>query len=136
MLSGWRPKRGALSSKGKLILGIIGGSVLGFFAGLIGRGGGTFVVPLLFIAGLDPKTAAATSAFVVTLSGISSFASHIATSANPDWRLWSLCVLAVFIGSQLGSRFMASRLKGRRIKLIFGLVLLFISAMLIIKDVL
>ena len=136
MLSGWRPKRGVLSSKGKFILGIIGGSVLGFFAGLIGRGGGSFVVPLLFIAGLDPKTAAATSAFVVTLSGISSFASHIATSANPDWRLWGLCVLAVFIGSQLGSRFMASRLKGRGIKLVFGLVLLLISALLIIKDVL
>ncbi len=131
MLSGWRPKQGRLSARGKLALGIIGGSTLGFFAGLIGRGGGSFVVPLLFIAGLEPKSAAATSAFVVTLSGISSFASHIATSANPDWRLWVLCVLSVFIGSQLGSRFMASRLKGRGIKLVFGIVLLFVSAIII-----
>ena len=136
MLSGWRPKQGKLSPKGKFILGITGGSALGFFAGLIGRGGGSFVVPLLFIAGLELKSAAATSAFVVTLSGLSSFISHIATAARPDWMLWGLCVIAVFLGSRAGSRFMAGKLKGRRIKLIFGFVLLGISVFLIIKNVL
>ncbi len=135
MLSGWKPKRGALSSHGKLILGITGGGILGFFAGLIGRGGGSFVVPLLFIAGLDLKSAAATSAFVVTLSGTSSFISHIATAARPDWMLWLLCVIAVFLGSQAGSRIMAGKLKAKGIKVIFGLVLLGVAALLIIKNV-
>jgi len=83
MLTGWKPIKGKLSPKGKIALGIVGGSILGFFAGLIGRGGGSFVVPLLYIAGLEPKFAAATSALVVTFSGTSSFISHIATAAKP-----------------------------------------------------
>ncbi len=136
MLSGWRPSKGVSSPRARLVLGVVGGSVLGFFAGLIGRGGGSFVVPLLFIAGLDPKTAAATSAFVVTLSGLSSFVSHIAISAKPDWLLWSACVLSVLLGSQLGSRFMANRLRPRGVRLVFGIVLLFVSFLLIVKDVL
>jgi len=135
MLSGWRPKTGGLSGKGKLILGIVGGGCLGFFAGLIGRGGGSFVVPLLFMAGLNPKFAAATSAFVVTFSGLSSFISHILTAAQPDWFLWGLCVIAVFLGSQAGSRLMAGKLKAKGIKLIFGFVLLGVAGLLIVKDV-
>jgi len=61
----------AAAIRGQTILGLSGGSILGFFAGLIGRGGGSFVVPLLYIAGLEPKLAAATSALVVTFSGTS-----------------------------------------------------------------
>ena len=82
MLSGWKPKAGKLSNRARLILGICAGGALGFFAGLIGRGGGSFVVPLLYIAGLTPKAAAATSAMVVTFSGSSSFLSHILTSVS------------------------------------------------------
>mgnify|MGYP000064706512 CR=1 FL=1 len=136
MLSGWKPRRGKLSKRGRLILGISAGSALGFFAGLIGRGGGSFVVPLLYIAGLEPRLAAATSAMVVTFSGSSSFISHIATAARPDWVIWISCVIAVFLGSQIGSRLMAERLKSKSIKLIFGIVLLGVALLLIIKDVL
>ncbi|RLD18672.1 MAG: sulfite exporter TauE/SafE family protein [Caldiserica bacterium] len=136
MLSGWKPKRGEISSSGRFILGVFAGSMLGFFAGLIGRGGGSFVVPLLYIAGLDPKTAAATSSVIVTFSGSSSFISHIFTAAKPDWRIWMLCILAVFAGSQIGSRFMATKLRSEAVKMIFGILLLIISAILIIKNVL
>lgn len=135
MLSGWRPKRGNLSLHQRLILGICSGSILGFFAGLIGRGGGSFVVPLLYIAGLEPKTAAATSAMIVTFSGSSSFISHILTAAKPNWLIWILCVLGVFLGSQTGSRLMAKKLKSKTIRLIFGFVLLSVAGILIIKDV-
>jgi len=135
MLSGWKPGGGKLTPGKKLILGIAAGSVLGFFAGLIGRGGGSFVVPLLYIAGLAPKVAAATSALIVTFSGISSFTSHIMTAAHPDWLIWGLCAAAVFAGSQTGSRLMARKLKSKSIKLLFGCVLLFVAAVLIFKDV-
>ena len=133
MLSGWKPKTGKLSKKGRLILGVSAGSALGFFAGLIGRGGGSFVVPLLYIAGLEPKLAAATSSMVVTFSGISSFISHIATAAKPNWGIWISCAIAVFLGSQTGSRLMAGRLKSKSIKLIFGIVLLGVALILVIK---
>lgn len=136
MLSGWKPRRGGLSQRGQTILGIASGSILGFFAGLIGRGGGSFVVPLLYIAGLDTKLAAATSAMVVTFSGASSFLSHMFTAARPDWLIWGLCVVSVFLGSQAGSRLMAGRLKSETVKVIFGVVLLGVAALLIVKDVL
>jgi len=135
MLSGWKPAGGSLSPKGKVILGVTGGTILGFFAGLIGRGGGSFVVPLLFIAGLAPKIAIATSSLIITFAGTSSFLSHIFTAAHPNWPVWILSVAAVFLGGQAGSRIMAGWLRPRAIKIIFGVVLLGVAALLIIKDV-
>jgi uncharacterized membrane protein YfcA len=136
MLSGWRPERGKLSARERTKLSVVAGGILGFMAGLIGRGGGSFIVPLLYIAGLEAKAAAATSAFVVTFSGTSSFLSHIVTAAQPRWTVWLLCVMAVFTGSQLGSRLMAGRLKSKYVKIVFGVVLLGVAALLIVKDVL
>ena len=135
MLSGWKPKKGKLSSHQRIILGISAGGILGFFAGLIGRGGGSFVVPLLYICGLEPKIAAATSSVVVTFSGTSSFISHILISAKPVWKVWFFCILSVLAGSQTGSRIMANKLKSKSVKIIFGIVLIMISLILIIKDV-
>ena len=136
MLSGWKPKRTGLSSRQRILLGVSAGSVLGFFAGLIGRGGGSFVVPLLYISGLDPKAAVATSAVIVSFSGSSSFLSHLLMAAKADWLIWTLCLLAVLVGSQLGSRFMVRKLKPKSVKLVFGIVLLGVAALLIVKDVL
>ncbi|MCD6286588.1 MAG: sulfite exporter TauE/SafE family protein [Anaerolineae bacterium] len=135
MLSGWKPKQGALSARGRVVLGLSAGSGLGLIAGLIGRGGGSFVVPLLYIAGLEAKLAAATSAFIVTCSGLSSFASHIATAAQPQWGVWIACLVAVLLGSQIGSRLMAGRLKSHAVKQIFGWVLLSVAALILVKDV-
>ncbi len=135
MLSGWKPKRGDMSPRGRVALGLTAGSGLGTIAGLIGRGGGSFIVPLLYIAGLEAKFAAATSAFVVTCSGVSSFVSHLATAANPQWPIWISTVLAVLVGSQLGSRLMASKMKSRAVKQVFGWVLLGVAALIIVKDV-
>jgi uncharacterized membrane protein YfcA len=136
MLSGWRPKGDGLSPGQRVLLGVAAGSVLGFFAGLIGRGGGSFVVPLLYVAGLEAKVAAATSALVVTFSGTSSFVSHIASAARPVWGMWILCAIAVFLGGQIGSRFMAEKLKPQSVKLVFGCILLGVALLLIVKHVL
>jgi uncharacterized membrane protein YfcA len=136
MLSGWKPKGDGLSPGQRVFLGITAGSVLGFFAGLIGRGGGSFVVPLLYMAGLEAKVAAATSALVVSFSGGSSFVSHIASAARPVWGVWILCAIAVFLGGQIGSRLMAEKLNPRSVKLVFGYILLGVALLLIVKHVL
>ena len=135
MLSGWKPKKGRMSARGRVALGLSAGSGLGLTAGLIGRGGGSFVVPLLYIAGLEAKNAAATSAFVVTCSGLSSFISHLATAAQPRWGVWLGSVAAVLLGSQLGSRMMAGRMRSRTVKQVFGWVLLGVAALIVVKDV-
>lgn len=135
MLSGWKPNRKEMTARGRIVLGLSAGSALGTIAGLIGRGGGSFVVPLLYIAGLEAKMAAATSALVVTASGLSSFTTHLATAAQPQWVLWLATVIAVLLGSQLGSRLMAGRMKSRAVKNVFGWVLLGVAALILIKDV-
>jgi len=134
MLSGWKPKHRP-SEKARLLIGFIGGSLLGFLTGLIGRGGGSFVVPLLYIVGLEPQMAAATSAMVVTFSGASGFLSHILTAARPQWGIWIACSAAVFAGSRIGSYLMAYKLKPKTIKFIFGWVLLIVAAILIVQEV-
>jgi len=136
MLSGWKPQKREMSSKERILLGFFGGSILGFIAGLIGRGGGSFVVPLLYMAGLEAKTAAATSAFVVTCSGVSSFIAHLAIAAKPNWFIWMSCVIAVFLGSEIGSRIMAEKLKPKGVRTIFGLVLWAVALFLFVNDVL
>ena len=136
MLSGWKPKKGEMSSKGRIILGLSGGSILGLVAGLIGRGGGSFVVPLLYMAGLEAKVAAATSAFVVTCSGVSSFIAHLSMAARPNWVIWVCCVIAVFLGSEIGSRVMAEKLKPKGVRTIFGVVLWVVALFLFVNDVL
>jgi uncharacterized membrane protein YfcA len=59
----------------------------------------------------------------------------MATAAQPQWGVWISTVIAVLLGSQLGSRLMAGRMKSRTIKLVFGWVLLGVAALIIIKDV-
>lgn len=136
MLTGWRPQRGDMSPRARTTLGLTSGSGLGLVAGLIGRGGGSFVVPLLFISGLEARVAAATSAPVVTCSGLSSFISHLLTAARPQWGVWAACVTAVLLGSQLGSRVMAERLRSTAVKQVFGAVLLSVAGLIMVKDVL
>ena len=135
MLTGWRPRGAAVLSRGQQIaVGIGGGGVLGFLVGLIGRGGGSFVVPLLYICGLEPKNAAATSSVVVTGSALCGFLSHLPT-ARLHGGLSIATVAAVVIGSQLGSHLMAKKMKSRSIKIVFGTVLLGIAAILMIQAV-
>jgi uncharacterized membrane protein YfcA len=131
-----RQPRQRLKGGQRTAVGLLGGAGLGFVAGLIGRGGGSFVVPLLYMAGVEAKTAAATSALAVTFSGTSSLATHLATAARPDWPLWGGCVVAVFFGSQAGSRVMAGRMRSASLKKVFSIVLLGVAATLIVKDVL
>jgi uncharacterized membrane protein YfcA len=136
MLSGWQRKAGRLPARKRLIMGITVGAGLGLLTGLIGRGGGSFVTPVLYISGLAPRIAAATSSLVITFSASSGFLAHLLSAARPDWLLWGLCAGAVLAGSQIGSRLMAHKLKGGAIKLIFGVVLLIVAALLIFNDVL
>ncbi len=135
MLGGWRPKSGGLSRKGQIAVGTVGGGTLGFVVGLIGRGGGSFVVPLLYICGLEAKAAAATSAVVVTGSGLSGFLAHLPT-ATLHWGTTLATAASVLLGSQVGSRLMAKKLKSRAVRVVFGVVLLGVATALLIQGVL
>ncbi len=113
--------------------GTVIGGVIGFIAGLLGIGGGVFIVPLLiYILKLDPKRAAATSIFVVLFSSFSGFLAHIAM-AQLDWPFVLMAAVSSFAGGQAGSKIMSERLKGGTVKKIFGIVLLLFCLKIIQK---
>ena len=133
VLSGWKPKKGSVRKKWEMIIILIIGCVLGFLVGLIGRGGGSFVVPTLLILGLDPKNAAGTSTSIVGFSSATGFMAHL-FKAKLDFWITSITIISVLSGSQIGSRLMATKLKSQTIKKIFGIVLVFVATLLL-RDV-
>lgn len=109
------------------------GVAVGLLAGLLGIGGGVFIVPLLiYVLRTPTKIAAATSTFIVVFSSFSGFAAHISL-AEMDWGFTFFAAVLSFAGGQAGSRMMTQKLKGRTIRVIFGLVLLAFSAKLFQK---
>lgn len=135
LIIGRKNVKGRYSFEKALATGISGGGALGFFAGLIGRGGGSFIVPLLYAAGVRVKTAAAVSAFAVACATFSSFISHFSMHAHPQWWIWALSAFAVVSGSRIGSNFMVEKLSSRQIRWIFIAINLGVATLLIIKDV-
>jgi hypothetical protein len=109
------------------------GAVIGVMAGLLGIGGGVFIVPLLiYVLRMPTKKAAATSIFIVVFSSFSGFITHI-SMVDPNWRFILLAAIFSFAGGQLGSRIMVDKLKSHTVRRIFGVVLIIFSIKLIQK---
>ncbi len=132
-VTNWKPQKRLESKKAEIILGITAGSILGILVGFAGRGGGAMVVPVLLMSGLEPKEAAATSSFIITCSAVSGLLGHL-PKAHFYLPLTVGTVLAVLVGSQLGSRLMVGRMKPRSVRYVFAGVL-FVVSMLLLKDV-
>ena len=121
----------AVSSARRIVGGGCIGAAIGLMAGLLGIGGGVFIVPLLiYVLKVPTKTAAATSIFIVVFSSFSGFVGHISL-ADTDWKFILTAAAFSFAGGQLGSRIMAEKLKGRTVRQIFGIVLLLFAFKLI-----
>jgi Predicted permeases len=125
LLSGNKDSEGnneSVGRKKRFIIGICLGFVIGVFAGLLGLGGGVFIVPVLIALGYETKRASATSAFIVLFSSFSGFFGHLGTG-HLDVTLMAYTALAAFIGGQVGSHLMHSKMKSKTIKQMFGVVL-------------
>jgi uncharacterized membrane protein YfcA len=114
----------AISDSTRIVGGGAIGLATGLMGGLLGIGGGVFIVPLLiYVLKMPTKAAAATSIFIVMFPSFSGFIAHVSLTP-PDWRFIGLAALFSFAGGQLGSHLMSERLKGRAVRRIFGVVLL------------
>lgn len=99
------------------------GALAGVLSGLLGIGGGSFVVPLLVLAfGFDQHTAQGTSLAMMIPAGIAGVIVHL---RNRQIALGAVLGLAVGValGAYLGGRF-ALYLPERPLQLVFGAVLL------------
>ena len=65
-----------LSRRVEVAAGAGVGGVAGFMGGLLGVGGGNFILPVLNWLGLDAKVAAGTTALIVVFSSLSGFLGH------------------------------------------------------------
>ncbi len=114
----------------KLILVTAGGMIVGILSGMLGIGGGSFIVPMLVLLGYGIKRAAATSGFIVIFTSLSGFIAH-ADTWEPDINLVIYIVMASFAGAQLGSHLMSGKMKSDTLKKLFGVVLLLMAIRII-----
>ena len=120
--------------KKNALVGISFGFIIGMAAGLLGIGGGMFIVPILVALGFGMKRASATSGFIIIFSSISGFLGHLGTG-HFDAELMIYTAIAAFIGGQVGSHLMHSKMRSKTIKQMFGIVL-WIMAVKIISGLL
>lgn len=99
----------------------------GYLGGLLGVGGGNFIVPALVWLGIDPKKASATTAFIVVFSSLSGFFGHAATGTI-KWNLLAFAAVGSIAGAILGSWLMHKKLDANQVKKIIGIVLYAIAA--------
>lgn len=111
------------------------GAFAGFMGGLLGLGGGFIIAPFLMWMGYKTKEAAATTAFVVTVSSFSGYFGHMA-GGHINWAITIPVIIAVIIGSQLGASYMSNKAKPTWVKQVYAMVLLLIAIKLILGVVL
>lgn len=116
---------------GEIGVGAGVGSVAGFLGGLLGVGGGNFILPVLNWLGLDAKAAAGTTALVVVFSSLSGFLGHATLGGLDPLFVGSMAVMAA-AGSIAGSQLMKTRLSGGQLKKIIGVLLWLIAAKMIV----
>jgi uncharacterized membrane protein YfcA len=107
--------------------GVAVGGLAGFLGGLLGVGGGNFIVPVLVWLGIEPKKASATTSFIVIFPSFSGFLGHTSLGAI-DYSLVSLTAVGSVVGAMVGAWLMIEKLKQRQVKLIIGVVLVGVAA--------
>jgi len=96
-----------IDQKGKFFISLLAGSVLGLVAGIVGIGGGIYLVPLIIILGLGTqKESAACGAIFIWLNSFSGLLSRFQYNSI-DLTNYIPLMVAVLAGGTLGS-FMGS----------------------------
>lgn len=103
------------------------GAFAGFLGGLLGVGGGNFIVPVLNWLGYPPKVAVGTTALVVVAASWAGFLGH-ATLAALEPRLLLIFGTAAVLGTLVGARVTAVHLHGHQVNRVVGVGLLLVAA--------
>ena len=125
-----RQREQALSRPVEISAGTGIGAVAGFLGGLLGVGGGNFILHVLNWMGLDAKVAAGTTALVVVFSSLSGFLGH-ATLGGLDPVFIGVNALMAALGSIVGSQLMKTKISNSQLKKIIGMLLWAIAAKMI-----
>jgi len=112
---------------------LLGAFSAGLIAGMIGIGGGTLKVPIMYlILGVPMRIAVATSQFMISLTSVTSSSIYILSGlVNLDTGL--AAITGSISGAQLGSR-VGLRLKSHQIRRLFSVILALFSITMILKS--
>jgi uncharacterized protein len=119
-------------SAGKIVLIAVFGAAVGFLAGLLGVGGGIFVVPfMVYVLKSPTKIAAGSSHLIISFSALAGILGH-ATSHHFDLPLILVTGIAVLIGGNLGAR-ISMKINTKMIKAGLGLIMWAFAVQLLVK---
>jgi uncharacterized membrane protein YfcA len=125
-----KPKETESAKRRQVISGLLVGAFAGFLGGLLGVGGGNFIVPVLVWLGYNPKKASATTSFIVIFSSFSGFLGHVSIG-SVSLQLLGFTAVGSAMGAIMGAWLMTERLQQDQVKRIIGIVLLGIAAKMI-----
>ena len=113
-----------------IVFSIIIGSIIGFFSGMVGIGGGIFLSPILFLikAGYPKQITAAASLFIF-LNSLFGIAGQLTKNIVFDEFLnfWPL-FLVVLVGGQIGNLLNIKFLSNKTLALVTSLLVIFVAA--------
>lgn len=113
-----------INKKGKMIISLIAGSILGLIAGIVGIGGGIYLVPLILILGLGTeKEAAACGAIFIWLNSLSGLISRLQYNSI-DLTAYIPLIAAVLAGGTLGSFMGSFKFSPRTMERVLGAVII------------
>lgn len=123
-----------LSHRKKIAISLVAGSLLGLLAGIIGIGGGIYLVPLIIILGLGTeKEAAACGAIFIWLNSMSGMLSRLQYNSI-DLTNYIPLLIAVLVGGSAGSFMGSFKLSPIVMEKILGGVLIVAILILIRKQ--
>ena len=109
-----------LTGWSRITISLISGAVLGFIAGVVGIGGGIYLVPLILIFGLgSEKQAAASGAIFIWLNSITGLIARVQYHSISIEKYFPL-IIAVATGGMLGAWLGATSLKPQTMQKILG----------------
>jgi uncharacterized membrane protein YfcA len=88
-----------ISANVLLLLGL--GGIVGLLSGMFGVGGGFLITPLLFLIGIPPSVAVATSANQIVASSVSAILAHV-RRRTVDFRMGWVLLIGGLAGSAIG----------------------------------
>lgn len=122
------------NKKFRVFLVIVEGTIIGFLTGLVGAGGGFLIIPaLVFLTGLQFKTAVGTSLFIIAINSLTGFMGDL-MNYSMDWNLLLTVTALAIVGILFGNRY-SRKISNLRLRMVFGWFTLIIGAYIIIKEI-
>lgn len=113
---------------------VVSGCVVGILVGFVGAGGGFFIIPILvFLMGVEMRSAIATSLFIITVNSVVGIAFDRYMFDIVQYKQLSYFVFLSISGIMLGT-YMSKHISSNSIKKAFGIFIAIVASAITIKE--